>query len=315
MTAVQLQPQLAAQLRTLLGSATRATVPCGVLIWFGATPLPDGVSGPPALNQLGWEAAYMLLERGALAPGIVTPLPELLALLGGFRPDGPLPLAIGHFRYAVPGAALRDRVLRAAAEDRPLRHPPPTLEGELEERDAFICCGLLHEQWGTLLPAHRGRRVPFLLTPALLLSNSGASRPDSVEIDPGDGNGFRVIEAGIPIEVDYASGSSASVSLRCRYGAQTLSAAFTLELSDQPAAPAPDEQWPLKAPCGNTGTAHVYRAGAGSEDSRLIGGIRDQHDIDLVARLRTPLLHCRRRRQISSKAARRNKNPTAACHS
>jgi hypothetical protein len=74
-----------------------------------------------------------------------------------------------------------------------------------------------------------------------------------------------VIEPEAPIEVEYPSGSAANVAVRCKYGAETLSAGFTLALSDQPAAPQPDAQWPLKAPCGNTGTAHVYHAHSSTE--------------------------------------------------
>ncbi|MCW3069369.1 MAG: cytochrome [Solirubrobacterales bacterium] len=264
MSARQLPPELAEQLRALLHSATPASVPPGILVWWGA-PLPDGSPGGPSLQQPGWEFDYMRLECGALAPGIVRPLPELLALLTGRRPDGPLPLALARFRYAVPSAALLDRVHRAVAEGRPLRNPPPSIKGEIEVREAFLCCGLLHEQWGRAMPAYRGRRVPFLLTPALLLSNPGVSPPDSVEIDPGDGQGFRAIEPETPLEVDYPGGGAANVALRCHYGTEILQASFTLSLSDEPPAPPPDEQWPLKAPCGNTGTAHVYRARGAAE--------------------------------------------------
>jgi hypothetical protein len=265
MSAGQLPPELAAQLRALWRTASPETIPAGVLVRFGAAELPDGGAGPTPLSQPAWKAAYMRIECGALAPETVRPLAELLALVGGYRPDGPLPLAIARFRYAVLSAALLARIVRAAAEGRALRNPPPTLEGQVEERDAFICCGLLHEQWGRTIPVHRGLRVPFLLTPALVLSNRGAWQPQTVEIDPGDGHGFRVIEPEAPIEVDYSGDMSAQVAVRCLDGADTLDAGFTLALSDQPAAPAADQQWPLAASCGNTGTAHLYLARESTE--------------------------------------------------
>ena len=261
MTARRLEPQLAAQLRALLATATPATIPSGVLVWFGAGPIPDGGPASPPLGQPGWQACYAVLESGALAPGVVKPLAELLALLAGYRPDGPLPLALAHFHYDVPSVELMARIHRAAEENRPLRDPPATLAGQTEQRIAFFCCGMLHAQWGRVAPAYRGRRVPFLLTPSMLLSNGGASPPEAVEIDPGDGGGFRTIEPEGAIVAEYSSGTAADVSLRSRYGGQTLLASFTFALSDEPAAPAPDEQWPLKASgCGNTGTAHVYRS-------------------------------------------------------
>ncbi|MCW3065451.1 MAG: cytochrome, partial [Solirubrobacterales bacterium] len=87
-------PALAAQVRGLLAGATPATVPGGVLLWWGATELPDG----GVLDQAAWEGAYVRLENGALAPGLVPPLPALLAATSAFRPDGELPIAIARFR-------------------------------------------------------------------------------------------------------------------------------------------------------------------------------------------------------------------------
>ncbi|HEY4429338.1 MAG TPA: cytochrome P450 [Solirubrobacteraceae bacterium] len=260
MTEASVTPELSAQLRRLLASATPATVPSGVLVWWGAGPLPDGKAPSPALDQMGWAAAYMRLEAGALAPGIVRPLPEVLALIGRNRPDGPLPLAVACFRYAVPSAELIARVRSAVDEGRPMRHPPLTLEGQLDEREAFFCCGLLHDQWGTMVPSYRGQTVPLLLMPELVLSNRDKRAPDRIEVDPGDGGGFRTLTPGTPLETEYGPATGATLSVRCRYGASTLSAGFKLTLSAEPAAPETDERWALKGDAGNTGTAYVYRS-------------------------------------------------------
>jgi len=55
------------------------------------------------------------------------------------------------------------------------------------------------------------------------------------------------------------------VTLQCTYGTETLSAAFTVTLSEQPAAPVPDQTIALSAACGNTGSAWAYLAKGGSK--------------------------------------------------
>jgi len=273
MTEQVLNTQLAAQLRGLLRAATPRTVPSGVLVWWGTGPLPDGRAATPALDQPAWEACYMRLEGGALGTGIVPPLAKILATLAPRRPDGQLPVAIARFRHAVPRPEFVAEVRQAAQEGRALRPAPSKLDGLLEEREGFISCGLLHEQWGMPGPAYRGHRIPFLVTEKLLLSNPGGSRPDAIEIDPGDGRGFQKVELETPLVVDYGGASTANVAVRCSYGPDTLMAGFTMPLSEVPAAPAPDESWPLRADCGNTGTAYVHRAR---------GATRVQHPLIMV---------------------------------
>ncbi|MGO8905285.1 MAG: esterase/lipase family protein [Solirubrobacteraceae bacterium] len=265
MTDARVNQELATQVRSLLGSATPASVPEGVLIWLGGDQLPNGSTAIPVLDQIGWEAAYLRIENGSLQSATVRPLSDVLAATAAFRPDGPLPVAIARFRYAAPRAALVARVRRAAEERRGLKHPPGTLEGELDQSGAFFACGLLHNQWGFSKPAYRGRRVSFLVRADFLLSNPGAPQPDDIELDLGDGGGFRKVELDVPLTAEYTEGSTASVAVRCRYGAEALTARFTVALSDVPASPVPDEEWPLRADCGNTGTAHVYRAHAGGK--------------------------------------------------
>jgi cytochrome P450 len=251
-------PALTAQIRRLLDQASPTTVPGGVLLWWGTTALPDGGAGAPALSWPSFQGAYMRLENGATGPGVVRPLAALAAAAAAYRPDGPLPIVIARQRYAVPRAKLAADVQRAAAKGRALANPPRSLAGQLDERMAFLAGGLLHDQWGMAVPAYRGRRVPWLVTEELCL---GDSPPDHVEIDPGDGGGFQVASMGVPVEATYPdSAPAATVTVRCQYGAETLTARFEVALSDQPAAPLPDETWPLRGANGNTGTAYVYLA-------------------------------------------------------
>jgi hypothetical protein len=263
-------PELAAQIRRLLGEAGSATVPSAILNWWGTSDLPDGTDGAPCLDARMFTGAYLRLENSALSRGVVRPLLEVLGGLSGYRPDGPLPIAIARFRYAAPRADLVQQVLAAAAEGRGLSDPPARLADALDERQAFLAAGLLHDQWGFAQPAYRGRRVPWLVTEDLLLAQPGTPAPDGVEIDPGDGGGFRAAELGVPVEASYPDDAvAAQAAVRCRYGSETLTARFTVPFSDQPAAPVPDETWRLTGDCGNTGTAYVYLA-AGSRLRRPV---------------------------------------------
>jgi cytochrome P450 len=262
MTAAQhVPPALADQIRALRSQATPATVPGGILLWWGAGEPPDGTGSVPALDRDGFEGNYLRVENGSLAPEAVPLLGLALAATAVFRPDGELPIAIARFRYAVPRPELVGRVRRAAEEGRGLRHPPRTLDGELEQRQAFFACGLLHDQWGLAQPVYRGRTVPFVVLEEFHITNPGEPLPDAIELDPGDGGGFRAVEIGQRVLAEYPDSDSAAVTIRCRYGSETLSARFTVALSDSPAAPQPDEIWPLRArDGGNTGTAYIYLA-------------------------------------------------------
>lgn len=256
--------ELGSQLRVLLASADARTVPGGILKWLGTAAPPTGQGPAPTLSAAAFSGAYLQLENGALAPGIVRSLGEVTAATARFRPDGPLPVAIASFRYAVPSPGLVARIQAAAAAGRGLDDVPATLAGHVEERRAFFAGGLLHAQMGMSPPAYRGRTIPFLVAEEFLLGNPGAPRPDAVALDPGDGGGFRPVTLGRPLPATYPAGApAATVAVRCRYGDQTLTASFTVPLSDRPAAPEPAQTWPLHGDCGATGTAYVYPSAAG----------------------------------------------------
>jgi hypothetical protein len=103
-----------------------------------------------------------------------------------------------------------------------------------------------------------------LLDERFFISTPGDPLPDGIEIDPGDGSGFRPIAFGETRVAAYRRGSIPSPTLRCRYGSTVLEAGFTVPLGDQPAAPPPDETWSLYGPPFSTGKAYVYH-GAGHD--------------------------------------------------
>jgi hypothetical protein len=234
----------------------------GVLIWWGSSDLPSGTGEAPVLTQPAWEGAYLRLENGAQAPGAVRPLPAVLAATSAFRPDGPLPIAIARFDYGVEAG------------------------GTVDEREAFFACGLLHDQWGLVQATYRGHAVPFVVREDFHLTNPGGPLPDSVELDPGDGGGFRPIAMGRPLVADYGEGATAAqVGLRCHYGSEVRTARFALTLSHTPAAPVPDETWPLRAQNGNGGTAWIYLADGAAAVSRpliMVEGFPGGHPPDYL---------------------------------
>jgi hypothetical protein len=230
-----------------------------VLVRWGADALPDGTEPAPALAQAAWEGAYLRLANGARPASDVRPLAAILAATASFRPDGPLPVAIANFRYSVPDAP--------------------------GERRAFLACGLLHDQWGLAAPVYRGRSVPFLYSPDFHLTNPGGPAPDEVELDPGDGGGFRALAPDAPLMVEYDRLGPVEVGVRCSYGPQALGARFAFTLSDRPAAPMPEETWALRGASGNTGTAWVYRAsgaGAVSHPIVMVEGFPGGHPPDYL---------------------------------
>ena len=228
-----------------------------IVIRWGADALPNGTGRAPALDQEAWEGAYLRLVNGARPASDVRPLSALLQAAAPFRPDGPLPIAIAHFAYSVPDQS--------------------------GERSAFLACGLLHDQWGLAAPTYRGRSVPFLYSEDFHITAPGLPAPDAVELDAGDG--FRPLAAGTPVVVDYPAFGPVDVAVRCTYGAEALTARFTLTLSDEPAAPPPDETWPLHGACGNTGTAYVYLAHGASTVTHpivMVEGFPGGHPADYL---------------------------------
>jgi cytochrome P450 len=252
------------QVRRLLEEADSETVPSGLLAWWGNTNLPDGVDNAPALTQAQWEATYRLIENAALASGVVKPLAAVQAATRDYRPDRPLPIAIASFRAAVPRAEVIRSVRAAAANGSDLRFPPARLGAAIQERRVFAASALLHDQWGTAAPVHRGRDVTFVIDPAFYLTNPSGPWPDRCELDLGDGKGWRPAAFGQQLQAHYDP-DRPEIAVRAHYGDEALTARFKVAVSDRPAPPEPDETWPLRAPATATvpsasGRAWVFRA-------------------------------------------------------
>lgn len=251
---------LAAQINALRAQASAETVPSGLLAWWGRIDFPDGVAQVPTVARGEWDDWLLRLQIAQLAAGAVPALPSVSAMIAAFRPDGPMPIAIADYRVAVARDALVQRVRSAASADAALDPPPGDLRAEIEDRNAFVACALLHDQWNLAEPEYRGRDVTFLLDERFYFRNPGDPLPASVEIDPGDGVGWRTVQFGGTLSVQYAMVDSADVTVRCVTRGVARSAHFRVKLSGQPAAPVPDDTWTLRGTNGSAGTAFVYRA-------------------------------------------------------
>jgi cytochrome P450 len=252
-------PDLAAQLRRLVGQADRATVPDRMLALLGAQRIPAGASPAPVLTQMQWQGVYLLLENAALDPGIVRPLGLVQAAARDIRPDDPMPIAIANFRIAVPKADFVARVKAAAQAGTELNPAPGHLADVIEVRRAFAASALLHDQWPDGPPTYRARQARFVIDPRFLLAAPGAPWPDLIEVDAGAG--FVPQDVGIPFAAGDL-GDAREVHVRCRYGGEELEAAFTFAISDRQ-IPKPDDTWPLQDPAATgprpaTGRAWVF---------------------------------------------------------
>ena len=256
-----ISPTLAAQIRALRQQADASTVPGGLLAWWGRNDFPDGVDRTPCLTQRDWETWYGALQQAALPGTTLAPLPLLKAPTVTLRPDEPVPVALAHFDLQVPLPALRAQALACAAAGTALDEPLPPLSACLAPQRAFLASALLHDQWGHEPPAARGGRVGYCFDRRFFLTNRPGPLPATLDFDAGDGRGFQTVALDSSLDAVYPAGTEcAQACVRLRIAGQALCAHFSVTLSAQPAAPAADGSWPLKAANGNTGTAFVYLA-------------------------------------------------------
>ena len=179
----------------------------------------------------------------------------------GFRPDGPLPIAIASLQLSIVRPEFMQQVVEAAERDTALNPPPLSLEAVIQPATAFIVAGLMHDQWGQATPKFRSRVVTYVLDERFYCTNPGGPIPDQIEIDVHDGRGFRGAEFGSRITVTYPTGETATATVRCHYGSTALEGQLSVPILDVAAAPLPDDTWSLTGiPSLNTGTAYVYRA-------------------------------------------------------
>ena len=250
---------LAAQLNALLAQRNGTTIPSGFFAWWGDTTFPDGVANVPALTQQAWLQYYSRIQQSALSPEIVTSGAALVAQTAEFRSDGPIPIAIAAFQLSAVQPAFQQRVVDAAQQGVALDPPPGPLATVIQNGNAFMVAGLMHDQWGQTIPQFRSRVVTYVLDERFYCTNPGGPLPDKIEIDANDGRGFRTATFGSRVTAIYPAGD-ATATVRCTFGTTVLEGRLTVPILEQDAAPLPDETWPISVPGGNSGSAYVYRA-------------------------------------------------------
>ncbi len=255
-----INPRLAAQVKALVGQAGAANVPSGLLAWWGRAVLPDGQPGASSLSQPQFEGLYGVLQQAALAPGAVPSLLALKAPTVAMRPDGEVPVALVNLAYCTWHGKFSARLEQAAAQGSCLAEPLPPLGDVIDTRRVFMAAPLLHDQWGQAVPAFRGGTVSYAFDARFMVQ----AAPAEFEFDAGDGRGYRTVQLGGTACASYGTAALAECSVRLVVNGQPFTAAFSLPLSTQPAAPAPSDTWALQAANGSTGSAYVY-LGAGHE--------------------------------------------------
>ncbi|MDY7225586.1 esterase/lipase family protein [Hyalangium rubrum] len=252
--------------------ASPTTVPTGILYGATLSPLRLGQSeggAAPVLSQPQWKQFYMELTQGALPGTTLPPLSEVEARAARHREQGVIPLALGHFRYQAPGkqlAAVMGTYVREGGQFPEAEFSQPG--GGLEEQTAFFASPLCKDEYRVLelLPhVNYGRTVRYLVPSDLVLTNPGAA-PVAVEIDFGDGGGYRPVTLDQPIAVTYSSAGDKVIRVRARPEQPALAASCRLTVAEA-SAPGASDIWALSSPISfqnvtATGYAYVlYGAG------------------------------------------------------
>ena len=256
---------LAAQLDALRAQADATTVPSGLLAWWGAVPLPDGSPDAAPLSFAAWQGCMAALRQAALRKGLVPSVPALLAITTDIRSDGPLPISIAHYRVARPKAAFAARVVAAATDGHALTGALPPLADVLEEQHVLATAAPMHEQWALAMPAFRSRLITWCLDERFYCAAPLEPRPDRIEVDVGDGTGWRTVAFGGTFASAHPTGDSVTYAVRVTLGTTVLTARGTVAIGGQDAPTLPDDSWPLYGANGNRGTAWVYRASGHAE--------------------------------------------------
>ncbi len=260
---------LTRQLAALRAQADSATVPSGLMAWWGALPLPTGTSPAPALSLGAWTAVMNALRQAQLRPGLVTALPAVDAMTATIRSDGPLPVAITRYTVSTPTAEFAAQVQAAAAVGGALPDPLPPLREVLTTLDVFATAAPMHEQWARVTPTFRSRMVTWSFDQRFYFTSPGTPLPDRMEFDAGDGAGFRPVQWGDLIATAHPTGDTITYTVRCHWGTQALDARGTVAVGGAP-TPLPDDTWTLRVPGGNSGIAYVFRANGHADVVRPI---------------------------------------------
>src|SRR5262245_16019456 len=186
----------------------------------------DGRAGAPATSLRSWRQLYGELRRASANPD-AQPRPEQVVARAKERRDA-IPIALLFDRYErIRSDALSSGALR-------LRDGRLTLgQGRaFDLHTAFAAAALAPATW-------RGGDVRFVLDRGAYFANAGVPL-DRLELDLGDGLGFRRISFDTPVAAHYRETGTKRLRLRGNAGGETLEAALTVAVNAL-AAPLPHD--------------------------------------------------------------------------
>ena len=259
------------QLAALRAGINADTAPDGIALWWGNyLSLPTGATGARVMSQLDWEGHYATLSYCCSHAGMLPPLYKVQGIVAEYAESDAVPLALVNLDASRLRRAPRLDMMRHAANGSPLTEPLPDISAISGTRHVFMLGALQHEQWGRTTPVHKGRVVRFKLDERLYFGNFGRPLPTEMELDAGDGRGYRAVQRGETVLCTYKEAGEITVSLRARVDGDRLDASASLTLVDEKPAPIPDETWPLIGSWSSRGTAYVYRATAPLEERHFV---------------------------------------------
>jgi hypothetical protein len=212
----------------------------------------DGSAYRP-LSRPRWRQIYDELYRASLTAPSRPRLDELDARVRRPAPGTPIPIAVLNYRYdrLTPGALDRgDAVLE---DGRVVIERP----GALAEHRAFAATAFIDH-------TYRGGLVSFLVDRSWYFANDPAGAP-ALEVDFGDGAGFRPVAWGERVSVAYASTGEKTLRVRAASSdGSELRAGFVFRVVSLQ-APTPDDTISVAATIPyngeyGTGEAYVYLA-------------------------------------------------------
>lgn len=247
-------PQAAARARAirerLLAPPYAAHLPGRVLHWTpargpGLDKL-DGSETAPVLAPHQWREYYAELRNAAPAgAGGLPSVAEVDARARRARKAGCLPIAIAHIRYGTPDGTFARSLLRHVRNGNQI--PIPDADS-FRAHTAFFAAPLCAQEYRVLrrLPqVHPSLAVQYVVPSDLVLDNDG-TKPAGLEIDFGDGHGFRPVILDEPMTVTYAAAGTPTIRVRATMACGVLAAAGTLTVAE-PTSPVPNEVWTLSS--------------------------------------------------------------------
>jgi hypothetical protein len=253
--------------RQLMKLADASTVPSGILHpGIPETPVlrqVDGSADSPPITRQEWRESYFALHRNALNAASMLTLDQIEEAAAKAREGGIIPIAIGHYDYETPRQKFLDRIRRYGRKGGEFQLPDKSRPAEvLERKSAFFSTPLLQrdiELFFPRKPIQYGLQMRFTVPKRLYLTNTGRI-PERVEVDAGDGKGFRGVALDQPFEVSYPGAGTKQIRVRVTSDGVTLQSSAELEVSAE-TLPTWNEYWNLTSPIsynGVTPTGHAW---------------------------------------------------------